>query len=85
MIGSQYENVEQVEGGGVERTGNIATWITHDLQATYSFPTGTKVSLGMQNAFAKEPQLSGFDGRNYNFNLYDAYGRITYLRFSQSF
>ncbi|MGB2708276.1 MAG: TonB-dependent receptor [Pseudoalteromonas nigrifaciens] len=85
MIGSQYEDVSQVAGGGVERTGNIATWITHDLQATYSFPTGTKVSVGMQNAFEKEPQLSSFGGRNYNFDLYDAYGRVTYLRFSQSF
>ena len=85
MIGSQYEDVEQVEGGGVSRTGNIATWITHDLQATYNFPTGTKVSVGMQNAFEKEPQLSSFDGRNYNFDLYDAYGRVTYIRFSQSF
>ncbi|MGO2349671.1 TonB-dependent receptor plug domain-containing protein [Pseudoalteromonas nigrifaciens] len=85
MIGSQYEDVTQVAGGGVERTGNIATWITHDLQASYSFPTGTKVSVGMQNAFEKEPQLSSFGGRSYNFDLYDAYGRVTYLRFSQSF
>ncbi|MDO6486725.1 TonB-dependent receptor [Colwellia sp. 6_MG-2023] len=85
MIGSQYEDVTQVDGGGVERTGNIATWITHDLQATYSLSTGTKISIGMQNAFEKEPQLSSFDGRNYNFDLYDAYGRITYVRLSQTF
>ncbi|MGB2740582.1 MAG: TonB-dependent receptor [Cognaticolwellia sp.] len=85
MIGSQYEDVTQVADGSVERTGNIATWITHDLQAAYSFDTGTKISVGMQNAFEKEPQLSGFGGRNYNFNLYDAYGRITYVRLTQSF
>ena len=85
MIGSQYEDVTQVADGSVERTGNIATWITHDLQAAYSFDTGTKISVGMQNAFEKEPQLSGFGGRNYNFDLYDAYGRITYVRLSQSF
>jgi len=85
MIGSQYEDVTQVDGGGVERTGNIATWITHDLQATYSLSTGTKISIGMQNAFEKEPQLSSYDGRNYNFDLYDAYGRVTYVRLSQTF
>ncbi|AZQ83450.1 TonB-dependent receptor [Colwellia sp. Arc7-635] len=85
MIGSQYEDVEQIADGSVERTGNIATWITHDLQAAYNFDTGTKISIGMQNAFEKEPQLSGFGGRNYNFDLYDAYGRITYVRLSQSF
>ena len=85
MIGSQYEDVTQVADGSIERTGNIATWITHDLQAAYNFDTGTKISIGMQNAFEKEPQLSGFGGRNYNFDLYDAYGRITYVRLSQSF
>ena len=85
MIGSQYEDVTQIDDGSVQRTGNIATWITHDLQATYSLSTGTKISIGMQNAFEKEPQLSSFDGRNYNFDLYDAYGRITYVRLSQTF
>ena len=85
LIGKQYEDVESNSAGGVDRSGNIATWVTHDLQVTYSMPTGTKVSLGMQNAFEKEPQLSSFGGRNYNFDLYDAYGRVTYIRFSQSF
>lgn len=85
MIGSQYEDVTQIADGSVERTGNIATWITHDMQATYTFDTGTKVSIGAQNIFEKEPQLSGFGGRNYNFNLYDAYGRIAYVRVAQSF
>lgn len=85
MIGSQYEDVTQVADGSVERTGNIATWITHDMQATYTFDTGTKVSIGAQNIFEKEPQLSPFGGRNYNFDLYDAYGRIAYVRVAQSF
>ena len=85
MIGSQYEDVTQIADGSVERSGNIATWITHDMQATYTFDTGTKVSIGAQNIFEKEPQLSGFGGRNYNFDLYDAYGRIAYVRVAQSF
>ncbi|WP_100913697.1 MULTISPECIES: TonB-dependent receptor plug domain-containing protein [Pseudoalteromonas] len=85
LIGKQFEDVESNDAGGVDRSGNIATWVTHDLQVTYSMSTGTKISLGMQNAFEKEPQLSPFGGRNYNFNLYDAYGRISYIRFSQSF
>ena len=85
LIGKQYEDVTQNDDGGVDRTGNIATWITHDLQLTYSLSTGTTIALGMQNAFEKEPQLSSFGGRNYNFNLYDAYGRVSYIRFTQSF
>lgn len=63
----------------------IASWITHDMQASYVFETGTTVSVGAQNIFEKEPQLSSFGGRNYNFNLYDAYGRIAYVRLIQRF
>ena len=85
LIGKQYEDVTQNDDGSLDKTGNIATWVTHDLQVTYNMSTGTQISLGMQNAFEKEPQLSPFGGRNYNFDLYDAYGRITYLRFRQSF
>ncbi|MGP5155955.1 TonB-dependent receptor [Pseudoalteromonas prydzensis] len=85
LIGKQYEDVTANDNGGVDRTGNIATWITHDLQVTYSLSTGTTIALGMQNAFEKEPQLSPYGGRNYNFNLYDAYGRVSYIRFTQSF
>jgi iron complex outermembrane receptor protein len=84
-IGSQYEDVELNDAGGLDKTGNIASWITHDMQATYIFPTNTSVSIGAQNIFEKDPQLSSFDGRNYNFNLYDAYGRIAYVRLIQRF
>ncbi len=73
------------DNGGVDRTGNVGTWVTHDLQVTYSLSTGTTIALGMQNAFEKEPELIPYDGRNYNFNLYDAYGRVSYIRFTQTF
>ena len=85
LIGKQYEDVTQLDDGSIERTGNVGTWVTHDLQVTYSLSTGTTIALGMQNAFEKEPELIPYDGRNYNFNLYDAYGRVSYIRFTQSF
>jgi len=85
LIGKQFEDVVANDEGGVDRSGNIATWVTHDFQVSYSMSTGTKISLGVNNAFEKEPQLSSFNGRPYNFELYDAYGRISYIRFSQSF
>jgi len=72
--------------GAQRRDGDdTASWITHDMQATYIFSTGTTVSVGAQNIFEKDPQLNGFGGRNYNFNLYDAYGRIAYVRLIQRF
>ena len=85
MIGSQYEDVDGQDDGSVIRSGNVATYITHDMQATYTFDTGTKISVGAQNIFEKEPQLSAYDGNDYNYNLYDGYGRIAYVRIAQSF
>jgi iron complex outermembrane receptor protein len=64
---------------------DTASWITHDMQATYIFSTGTSVAIGAQNIFEKDPQLNSFGGRNYNFDLYDAYGRIAYVRLIQRF
>lgn len=91
MVGSQFEDTDQVldaagvPTGAVVRTGHVGSWVTHDMQLSYTLPTNTKISVGAQNIFEKAPQLKGFDGRNYNFNLYDAYGRIAYVRLSQSF
>jgi iron complex outermembrane receptor protein len=65
--------------------GHVPSWITNDIQATYNASWGGKVTLGMQNIGGKEPPLYGSGGRDYNFNLYDGYGRITYVRYSQSF
>ena len=65
--------------------GHVPSWITNDIQATYNASWGGKVTLGMQNIGGKEPPLFGSGGRDYNFNLYDGYGRITYVRYSQSF
>lgn len=85
VIGSQYDDVVINDDGTRERSGNIATWVTHDLQATYHAPWDGRVTVGMQNAFEKEPQLRSFDGRSYNFNLYHAFGRVTYVRYTQRF
>jgi iron complex outermembrane receptor protein len=84
VIGSQYNTVT----AGVQ-AGHIATWTTHDLQVTYNAPWNAKVSIGAQNAFEKLPQFgtsaAARGSRDYNFNLYNAFGRITYIRYTQSF
>ncbi|MFU8784167.1 TonB-dependent receptor domain-containing protein [Aliidiomarina sp.] len=63
----------------------IATWITNDIQVTYNTSWNGRLTVGAQNAFAKEPQLRAFGGRSYNFNLYNAFGRVTYFRYTQKF
>lgn len=87
LIGDQYTNTVADANGadGVLRTGHIATWVTHDLQATYNTQWDNSFTFGIQNAFEKEPQRVGFGGRDYNYGLYNGYGRITYVRFQQNF
>jgi iron complex outermembrane receptor protein len=66
-------------------TVRVGSWVTHDLQFTWSTPWNGRISLGVDNVADKLPQLVTVGGRNYNRALYDAYGRIPYLRVTQNF
>lgn len=63
----------------------VGTYVTHDIQGTWSTPWGGKLAVGLVNAFGKMPSLIPYDGRNFNFYLYDAYGRQAYVRLEQKF
>ncbi len=39
----------------------------------------------MVNLFDKMPELVPYEGRNFNFYLYDSYGRTPYVRVSHKF
>ncbi|MGM0526572.1 MAG: TonB-dependent receptor plug domain-containing protein [Pseudomonadota bacterium] len=83
VIGDQERSAEaNVEGTDLVGYG---TYTTHNFQASYNFPWNGKLTLGMQNAFEKKPTLIDFDGRDYNYDLYDGYGRITYFNYNQKF
>lgn len=47
----------------------------------------SKLGLGVQNIANKKPVLDDLDptGRGFAFNLYDGYGRVPYLRYTQTF
>jgi len=82
MIGSQYDYI--IEG---EERGHVPTWVTHDLQLNYQTPWNGKITLGAKNIGEKAPPigLGQIRQREYDFNLYDGFGRITYLRYTQTF
>ncbi len=65
----------------------VPHWITNDAQVTYNAPWNGKITLGVRNISGKEPILgTDPDGsRDYNFDLYDGYGRTVYARYTQSF
>ncbi|TYT26012.1 TonB-dependent receptor [Luteimonas viscosa] len=69
-------------GGANTRVGS---YTTHDVSASYEMPWNGTVTLGVNNAGDKYPQLVGFENRPWNFDLYDAYGRTVYFRYAQRF
>lgn len=60
-------------------------YLTHDMQVSYATPWNGKIMLGINNFTNKMPELLSYDGRPFNFNLYDAYGRTPYVRYEQRF
>ena len=82
VIGDQADEVVN----GVQ-VGHVPTWVTHDLQANYFTPWNGQVIVGCQNCGNKQPPIDvGFVGsRDYDFNLYNGYGRVVYARYKQSF
>ncbi len=77
-------------------TRSNPAFTTHDLQVTWNTPIkGSTLTLGVINAADKEPPLrraangnvdrAFCDGREFCFNLYDAYGRTPYVRYNHRF
>jgi iron complex outermembrane recepter protein len=70
----------------------LGSHTTHDLMVTWQAPWNAKLSVGVNNAGDKDPVLDPSGGcasdvspRGYCTNLYDAYGRVPFVRYTQSF
>ena len=70
---------------GSNGDGRVGAYATNDVQFTYKTPWNARVSIGATNVGDRYPELVGYDGRPWNFYLYDAYGRTTYFRYVQTF
>jgi len=59
----------------------------HDLQVAYNLPWNAEIAVGARNVFNTDPPFNGFvyGWQPMDFALYDAQGRITYLRYKQNF
>jgi|CXWL01.1.fsa_nt_gi iron complex outermembrane receptor protein len=60
-------------------------YTTANIAVTYKLPTKTSLTIGVINFENKKPELLSYDGRPWNFALYDALGRQVYFRVSQAF
>lgn len=79
-------NVNFIGKNEDNETDHVGGYTTHDLQLDWDTPIkGGTLIVGAANAFDKEPTLVDYDGRNFNFYLYDSYGRTWYARYKQTF
>lgn len=68
--------------------GPIPSQTLNDIQVNWNAPWKGQFTVGATNIEDELPFLgagASFGGRNFNFNLYDAYGRTIYLRYTQRF
>lgn len=73
-------------GKNEDGNGSVGGYTTHDIQVNWNTPIkGGKLTVGMVNAFDKYPALVPYDGRPFNYYLYDSYGRTPYIRWEQKF
>ncbi len=66
----------------------LPSWTTHDLQAAWNTPWNGKLALGVTNVADKGPPVdpqSARGGLPFDYQLYDGYGRVPYVRYTQGF
>ncbi|QDH69123.1 TonB-dependent receptor plug domain-containing protein [Marilutibacter alkalisoli] len=66
----------------------MPSWVTHDLQVSYNAPWNAKVTFGVQNVADKDPVIDPLEPaapRSYAMDLYNGYGRMPYVRYTQKF
>jgi len=65
--------------------GDYSHYTTYDANVGIELPWNAKATVGVNNLSNKMPEMIGYDGRPFNFYLYDAYGRTPYIRYEQRF
>jgi len=65
----------------------LPSWVTHDVQVNWNAPWNGRLTVGVTNLLDKDPVQDPYDpsGRGFDFELYDGYGRVPYVRYTQSF
>ena len=69
----------------IAENGRYSSQTLHDIQGSWMAPWNGRITLGITNVENELPELIAFGSRNFNFNLYDAYGRTPYIRYTQEF
>ena len=67
------------------QNGVTPSWTTHDLQVVYHAPWNGRLTVGVDNVGDKGPPLDPALSRGFDFANYDPYGRVPYIRYTQTF
>jgi iron complex outermembrane recepter protein len=79
-------NVNLIGKHGDDQVGYVGSYVTHDVQVAFQTPIkGVKLVAGAVNAHGKLPQRVSDDTRQFDFDLYDAYGKQLYGRLEAKF
>ena len=69
-----------------DATGKVESYSLHDVQGSWTAPTKTTISLGINNLLDEGPSVNKLVGNpNYDQTLYDPTGRVFYVRLTQKF
>ena len=78
--------VNYIGKNGDDGVGFVGSYVTHDLQVKWDTPVkGVSLTLGALNLGGKLPQAVSSDTRQFNFDLYDQYGKQWYGRLEAKF
>lgn len=76
---------KQHKDPGYAKGLHVGGYTTNNVFMSYNAPWNATVQVGVNNVGNRYPQLVTYDGRPWNFYLYDAYGRTVYFKYTQRF
>ncbi len=82
---STFLAVNRIAGQSVQTSQPTSAYTTLTGSVSYNAATKTRLTVGAVNLTNKFPQLISYEGRPWNFNLYDGLGRQVYFRVQQTF
>ena len=80
-----FGTITRYIAGQEDSTGQVGGYTLNDLYVNVKAPWNGDFTVGVNNVGNRYPELVNYDGRPWNFNLYDAYGRTVYFRYTQKF
>lgn len=82
LTDSQTYNYNTANGPA---SAHIPTWIIHNVQMSYNAPWNATVTVGVTNLGDKAPADAHLFGTSYDYYMYNPWGRVPYVRYTQRF